>query len=79
MKPEHNRLAVFAVMLILGSVGWALWESSHKPHVSLQDEYQAYRMCMQSAHVCKMTVEDYMRYHEVKRLLEQQYEGFEPP
>lgn len=35
----------------------------------LQDEFDSYQICMQSAHVCRMVHEDYVRYHELKRML----------
>jgi hypothetical protein len=56
---------LFACVLIIGAN--AIMEPEGP---SLQDEYDSYHLCMQSAHVCRMTFEDYVRYHEVKRMLD---------
>ncbi|MEE8323494.1 MAG: hypothetical protein V3R57_07725 [Candidatus Bathyarchaeia archaeon] len=42
----------------------------------LQNELNAYRMCMLTAalHRCQMTPEDFVRYWEIKHLLEEKAE-----
>ena len=39
---------------------------------TLEDEYEAYRLCMQTAGKtrCQMTPQDFVRYYEIKRKLE---------
>ncbi len=46
------------------------------PPVDLQIEYDAYRLCMQTAGKtrCKMTAQDFIRYYEIQRILEAEKE-----
>jgi hypothetical protein len=46
------------------------------PAVDLQIEFDAYRLCMQSASKtrCRMTPEDFVRYYQIKRILDAEKE-----
>lgn len=62
--------------MIIGGVVTALgvWcQDVPELTVAPQDEYDAYRLCMQSAGKtrCSMTPQDFVRYYEIKRQLEQ--------
>jgi hypothetical protein len=67
----------FAFMLAGALIGTAFAMFMQKPPpVDLQIEFDAYRLCMQSASKtrCRMTPEDFVRYYQIKRILDAEKE-----
>lgn len=66
-------IGMFLAGVLVGVVfaGWMLTDPP-PTRDELQLEYAAYRLCMQSASKtrCQMTPRDFVRYYEIKQILE---------
>lgn len=74
-------LVGFFIVLFMLMMGFGLWklavvatEHYRAPQISVEQEYQAYRHCLQSAGQmqCRMTPQDFVRYYELKELLDEE-------
>ena len=67
---SRRDFAIGFVSALLIVIATDAWFSKPPSQQELQDEFDSYQICMQSAHVCRMVHEDYVRYHELKRMLD---------
>jgi hypothetical protein len=78
---ENMRAALWIIVVLLAlilltgcspSSPAGIFACHEETRETLQDEHDAYRLCMQSAGStgCRMTPQDFVRYYEIKRILE---------
>jgi hypothetical protein len=66
-----NLLLGFALGIVVTGIGFTTYPGEPRTCEQINDEFTAYRHCMQQGGQCRMTAADFIRYYEVKAEWEQ--------